>query len=124
VDGAVTKLQTLADKIKTASYGYAGLFNAQKIQEAQLSALHRFDVALMARTEEVKAAIAGLEAAISGRDGINDAVDALTDKLTELNNLFSQRASAVEDPDLLTDTAGPELDEDLLAAAFPAEEEK
>ncbi len=98
VDGAVTKLQTLADRVKTASYGYAGLFNAQKIKDAQLDALHRFDVALMARVQEVKDAIAGLEAAISQKDGINSAIDGLTAKLTELNNLFSQRSDAVDDP--------------------------
>ena len=44
-DGAIQRLQTLIDRIKTASYGYAGLFAAVKIQEAQLDALHRFDVA-------------------------------------------------------------------------------
>ena len=119
VDGAVTKLQILADRVKTASYGYAGLFNAQKIQDAQLDALHRFDVALMARVQEVKDAIASLEAAISQKDGINSAIDGLTAKLTELNNLFSQRSDAVDDPDLLTETSAPALDDALLAAAFP-----
>lgn len=119
VDGAVTKLQTLADRIKTASYGYAGLFNAQKIKDAQLDALHRFDVALMARVQEVKDAIASLEAAISQKDGINSAIDGLTAKLTELNNLFSQRSDAVDDPDLLTETSAPALDDALMAAAFP-----
>ncbi len=119
VDGAVTKLQTLADRVKTASYGYAGLFSAQKIQDVQLDALHRFDVALMARVQEVKDAIAGLEAAIGQKDGINSAIDGLTAKLTELNNLFSQRANAVDDPDLLIETGAPALDDTLLAAAFP-----
>lgn len=119
VDGAVTKLQTLADRVKTASYGYAGLFNAQKIRDVQLDALHRFDVALMARVQEVKDAIAGLEAAISQKDGINSAIDSLTAKLTELNNLFSQRSDAVDDPELLTETSAPALDDALLAAAFP-----
>jgi len=119
VDGAVTKLQTLVDRIKTASYGYAGLFDAQKIRDTQLDALHRFDVALMARVQEVKDAIAGLEAAIGQKDGINSAIDSLTAKLAELNTLFSRRADAVEDPDLLTETSAPALDDALLAAAFP-----
>ena len=73
----------------------------------------------MARVQEVKDAIAGLEAAISQKDGINSAIDALTAKLTELNNLFSQRSDAVDDPDLLTETSAPALDDALLAAAFP-----
>ncbi|RME51019.1 MAG: hypothetical protein D6790_20485, partial [Caldilineae bacterium] len=40
LDGAVQKLQTLIDRIKTASYGYAGLLDAVKIREEQLNALH------------------------------------------------------------------------------------
>ena len=42
----VTRLQTLIDRIKSASYGYTGLFDAVKVREEQLDALHRFDVAL------------------------------------------------------------------------------
>ena len=35
VDDAIVKLQTLIDRVKTASYGYAGLFDAVRIKEAQ-----------------------------------------------------------------------------------------
>src|SRR5215213_11405727 len=49
VDQAVVKLQTLIDRIKTASYGYAGLFDAVRIREEQLDALHHFDQALAGR---------------------------------------------------------------------------
>ena len=52
-DGAIQRLQTLIDRIKTASYGYAGLFAAVKIQEEQLNALHRFDTALAERAQEI-----------------------------------------------------------------------
>lgn len=37
VDQNIQKLQTLADRIRTASYGYAGLFDAVKIGEEQLA---------------------------------------------------------------------------------------
>ena len=36
---AVVKLGTLIDRIKTASYGYAGLFDPVRIKEQQLDAL-------------------------------------------------------------------------------------
>ncbi len=57
LDNAVTRLQKLADRVKTASYGFAGLLDAVKIQEDQLNALHRFDVGLAARTYEVQQAV-------------------------------------------------------------------
>src|SRR5690606_19325201 len=57
VDRAVSMLSTLSDKIKTASYGYAGLFDTVGIQEEQLNALHRFDVALLADVAKIETSI-------------------------------------------------------------------
>lgn len=116
VDGAVQKLQTLADRVRTASYGYAGLFSAVKIQEEQLDALHRFDVALAARTYEIHEAIDQLGAAIESSDGIEAATDALTVKLADFNQLFDERHRAVENPDRLEGNA-PAVDEGWMQAA-------
>jgi hypothetical protein len=117
VDGAVQKLQTLADRIRTASYGYAGLFDAVRIREEQLDALHRFDVALAARTYEIREAISRLEEAINTKEGVDDAIDALTGKLTELNRLYDERHRAVLDPELLTGSNAPAVEDDWLKAA-------
>lgn len=117
VDGAVQKLQTLADRIRTASYGYAGLFDAVRIKEDQLDALHRFDVAMAARTYEISQAITRVEDAFGEREGVDDAIDALLDKLTELNRLYDERHRAVLDPALLTGENAPTVEEDWLKAA-------
>ncbi len=82
VDGAVQALQTLADRVRTASYGYAGLFDAARIQEEQLDALHRFDVALATRTYEIREAIDTLRASIESGDDIESAIQALRAKIT------------------------------------------
>lgn len=117
VDAVVQKLQTLADRIATASYGYAGLFNAVRIEEDQLDALHRFDVALAERSYEVAEGVDELERAIGkGNTGVEEAVADLSDKLIELNRLFDQRHRAVDDPDLLAGDA-PNVSEDWLKAA-------
>ena len=55
-DGAIQRLQTLIDRIKSASYGYAGLFAAVKIEAEQLDALHRFDMALAERAQQINEA--------------------------------------------------------------------
>lgn len=118
IDTAVQKLQTLADRIRTASYGYAGLFDAVKIREDQLDALHRFDVALAARVYEIQEGIDRLREAIEDKkEDVNEAIDALTDRLAELNKLYDERHQAVEDPERLTSTQAPAVDEEWMQAA-------
>lgn len=117
VDGAVQKLQTLIDRIRTASYGYAGLFNAVRIKEEQLDALHRFDVALAARTYEVREAVDALGEAIRQNENVLDAIEALSSKAGELNRLFDDRHRAVDNPETLTSENIPPVGEDWMKAA-------
>ena len=116
VDGAVQKLQILIDRVKTASYGYAGFFDAVRIKEEQLDALHRFDVALLARVVDVQNAVEKLDNAVSANENIGQAVEQLTDLVADLNTLYNRRYEAIISPDLLTDTSyAPEVDPDLLS---------
>ncbi len=94
-DGAIQRLQTLIDRIKTASYGYAGLFAAVKIQEEQLNALHRFDTAMAERALEISERIDQLETRATEREAIGPAIDAVNDTVTELQRLFDQRSQAI-----------------------------
>lgn len=111
VDSAVTKLQLLIDRIRTASYGYAGLFDAVRIREEQLKALHSFDVALAGRVVAVEERIKALATAASDRTSFQSVSDQLTDLLGELNNMFSKRQEAIIAPDLLTNAGyAPEVD--------------
>ncbi len=115
VDGSVQKLQTLIDRIKTASYGYAGFFDPVRIKEEELIALHKFDVAMMERTVDVEAAVDEVGGAVDSGDGILDAVGTLNDLLSELNTLYKRRSDAVENPDLLLDSAyAPKVEAGLL----------
>ncbi|RIK43455.1 MAG: hypothetical protein DCC55_05705 [Chloroflexi bacterium] len=111
VDSAVTKLQLLIDRIRTASYGYAGLFDAVRIREEQLKALHSFDVALAGRVVAVEERVKALATAASDRTSFQSVSDQLTDLLGELNNMFSKRQEAIIAPDLLTNAGyAPEVD--------------
>jgi len=102
VDAVVQKLQTLVDRVKTASYGYTGLFDAVKIGEEQLAALHQFDLSLAGRVGEVENAVQGLSTAVAGKADLQTPVDQLMTKVTELDTLFSQRNQSLLDPALLT----------------------
>src|SRR4051794_13996698 len=105
VDQAVQKLQILIDRIKTASYGYAGLFDAVRIREEQLDTLNKFDQAMANRTVDIRMAISNLSKAAGGTGDIGDAARKLTDLLADLNNLYSKRYEAILSPQLL-DTPG------------------
>ena len=103
VDQSVQKLQILIDRVKTASYGYAGLFDTVRIREEQLDALRRFDVAMARRAGEIDVAVKELAAAASGGDP-QAAIDALGAKVAELSRLYDRRHEAVVAPDLLLDS--------------------
>lgn len=102
VDSAVQKLQILIDRIKTASYGYAGLFDPVRVEEDALNALHRFDMALAERVVDVRIAIDELRAAVETSGDIGTAVRKLVDLVSDLNTLYNKRHEAVVSPDLLT----------------------
>ena len=97
-DGAIQRLQTLIDRIKTASYGYAGLFAAVKIEAEQLDALHRFDLALAERAREINEQIDRLEASAANRDALGPAIEAVNGTVTDFQRLFDRRGQAIVDP--------------------------
>ncbi|RIK40485.1 MAG: hypothetical protein DCC57_19495 [Chloroflexi bacterium] len=114
IDNAIQKLQILIDRIKTASYGYAGLFDPVRIGAEELNALHRFDAALAERVVDLRMAVTALGSAVGNEDEMGTAVHKLTDLLADLNTLYNKRHEAVLSPDLLKDPGyGPEVEPGL-----------
>jgi hypothetical protein len=95
LERAALKLQLLIDRIKTASYGYAGLFDAVKVKEEQLDALYAFDSQMLDFAESVAADIDRLTSAIVAGEGIGDAIRALVGTVDEVNQAFGHREEAV-----------------------------
>lgn len=114
IDNAIQKLQILLDRIKTASYGYAGLFDPVRIGAEELNALHRFDAALAERVVDLRMVVTALGSAVGNEDEMGTAVHKLTDLLADLNTLYNKRHEAVLSPDLLKDPGyGPEVEPGL-----------
>ena len=90
LDRAVSKLQLLVDRLKTASYGYSGLFSAVKVQEAELDALYTFDAALLGDVEKVKGCVAKVAAA-ANEEELTKSGNCLVRVLDEANETFGQR---------------------------------
>lgn len=103
VNEVAISLQTLADRIKTASYGYAGFFDPVRIKEQQLDALVRFDRAMANEVGSINASIAALAQAVKDRAEVSSAIEQLAAKVQELSALFNKRSEAIQVPGLLDD---------------------
>jgi hypothetical protein len=121
VDQAVVKLQTLIDRVKTASYGYAGLFDAVRIKEDQLDALNRFDVAMINEVGQLNEAITALSNAVADNSNIGPVASRVTKVVADLNRLYDKRKDAIVSPDLLSQASyAPPVPAADSAPAAPA----
>ncbi len=93
---ASTKLRTLIDTIKTASYGYAGLFDSDAVREPQLDALYAFDQALDGEVDALGAKVDALRAAVEGNQGIGPALDTVQSETDALLARFRTRDEAIQ----------------------------
>jgi hypothetical protein len=95
LERAGMKLQLLTDRIKTASYGYAGLFDAVKVKEEQLDALYEFDNEMLDFVDEIAAGVDQVSSAIAAREGIGEAITDLLSVAEEANQAFGHREEAI-----------------------------
>ena len=95
MERAGLKLQILIDRIRTASYGYAGLFDAVKVKEEQLDALYEYDNEMLAFVDEVATDVDQVASAVSAREGISDAIEDLVETIDQANTSFDHRHEAI-----------------------------
>lgn len=94
VDSLALKLRTFSDRIKTASYGYSGFFDAVKINEAELEKLYAFDTAFFLLADQISNGLDNLEAAIGG-DGLKAAIRAVDALARQANEAFDRRYEVI-----------------------------
>jgi hypothetical protein len=95
IEGATMKLQRFIDRLKTATYGYAGFFDAARVKEEELDQLYNFDLALDEQVDEITAAIDGLSSAAMTKEGIGDAISRLNNAATVANEKFTKRQDVI-----------------------------
>jgi hypothetical protein len=88
------RMQTATDKIKTATYGYAGLFDAATVNEPELDALYDFDNNLLDEVDAITTAVGTLTTA-KGQESFQDALDALGVAIDNLNAEWLKRQDVV-----------------------------
>jgi len=92
IETARKRLDKLANRVRYAQRGYAGLFDAVKVDEAKLEQVYQFDLALAGGVDLVRGK--GAEA-VSAADkpgavrGLIQEIDALDQKLTERESILS-----------------------------------
>ena len=97
VDKLVMKFDRIAEKINHASYGYAGFFDAVKIEENDLDHMIKFDNALLEQVKEITEAATAFKKETLERkyEKAKERVQKLRALVEELERTFDQRAETI-----------------------------
>jgi len=94
LEAAAIKLRTFTDRLRRASRGYSGLFDAVKINEAELAQLYQYDAAMLDMVDEVERAIDNVEISV-GSDGLDASIRNLVSKARQLDVVFDRREEVI-----------------------------
>jgi hypothetical protein len=95
LEAAAIKLRQFIDRVRTASYGYAGIFDAIKIRQDELATVYEYDYALLALADEVSAAVDNVEKSI-GTEGLDAAIRHLTGVSQQCVEAFNKRSEVLK----------------------------
>ncbi|MGE5124363.1 MAG: hypothetical protein ACM3H7_07585 [Acidobacteriaceae bacterium] len=94
LEKAALRLRTFADRVRTAPRGYSSLFEAVKINEAELAQLYEYDAALLDKSDEIGHAIDNIQASV-GTDGLPAAIRNLQTLSKECVKAYERRQEVV-----------------------------
>jgi len=89
------RLQLLVDRLRTAPHGYAGWFDAIKVQQAELDRLYAFDSALATGADRVSELVAKVAGQAAAGESTSAEAGALANVIDELNDTFARRSEAI-----------------------------
>jgi len=95
LEASALKLRQFIDRVKTASYGYAGLFDAIKIKQEELGQVYQYDYALLELADEVRSAIDHIETSI-GTEGLDAAIRNLISVSQQCVDAFNKRTEVMQ----------------------------
>lgn len=91
MERAAIQLRTFVDKIRTATYGYSGFFDAVKINEEELAKLYTFDHAFFDMAEQISRALDNLETTLNEEAGLPAAIRNLITLARQATDTFNRR---------------------------------
>jgi hypothetical protein len=95
LESAAIKLRQFIDRVRTASYGYAGIFDAIKIKEEELAKVYEFDSKLLEMTDGISRAIDNVETSI-GTDGLPASIKHLITISQDAVDTFNTRSEVMK----------------------------
>ena len=97
VDRASKKIDQAENRVRFASYGYSGFFDVVKVQDQQLEALYRFDLALTQKVEELEHHARELKNRMTTAQELKAAAAQLETALDEFNRNFDERTRTINE---------------------------
>lgn len=94
LEAAAIKLRTFADRLRRATRGYSGMFDAVKINEEELAQLYEYDAAMLGLIDEIARAIDNTEASV-GTDGLPAAIRHLRTVSQKCIDVYNRREEVV-----------------------------
>ncbi len=91
LERTIMKLQNTIDRLRSATYGYSGFFDALKIREEELNALYNFDLSLLDKAEAILSAARGLKEAIGKGEELPPLIEKITSEADALMDIFLKR---------------------------------
>ena len=88
-------IRLLSDRVRTASYGYGGLFSDRNVDDAALDQLHQFDSRMMQAVQQLESSINAVEKASETSDRLA-AIEDSRKVMDHLQDLFRGRSNIVE----------------------------
>ena len=88
------QLRTFTDRIKNASYGYSGFFDAIKINEKELAQIYTFDAAFFDLATQISNGLDNVEAGLGG-DGLKAALHAVVDLARQVGETYDHRYQVI-----------------------------
>lgn len=95
LEASALKLRQFIDRVKTASYGYAGIFDAIKIKQDELDQVYQYDFALLALSDQVASAVDNVETSI-GTEGLDAALRHLRTVSQQCVDAFNKRSEVMQ----------------------------
>jgi len=95
MEKAAVKLQTFIDKISRAPRGYAGMFDAVKINEKELESIYQFDAAFFDLAEQVGRALDSVEQSLADEAALPAVIRNLTSLARLAVETYERRSEVV-----------------------------
>ncbi len=89
VDRVLKKIDGVENRVRFASYGYSGFFDAERIEEQELQSIYQFDLALAEKVDDIEAKSRALKSGNS--TDMKAAAADVEGAVDELNRTFDDR---------------------------------